>query len=283
MTTRRRRTTRPPARSVQVTARDREILFAVGRTGQATSAQICRLHFGDPSTAARRLAKLVAMRLLDVHMPSVNAPNVFTLGAKGVELLEDDDIDMSLVHRSRVGRNLDVHLQMLNDVRVELVLGARKFPEVTITGFHPDLDLRRAAGSTPPAYIPDAIAELELPHGPLALVVEVDTGSEGRSVFAPKATSTVSLWQRGERCWGAPAGTWRPAVFVPTQGRAKALARAIVERGGGALWLVAEMPRVREVGIFGAVFSTADEVASTPRGIPVTYRGALVASTNEAP
>ena len=107
---------------------------------------------------------------------------------------------------------------------------------------------------------------------------EADTGTEGLGAFSPKVDATMALWNAGERCWGAAPGTWIPAVFAPSAGRAKSLAKAIVERGGGDLWFVAETARVREVGFFGPVFATAAEVAATARGDAIAYRGALMPS-----
>lgn len=280
MTTRRPRSTRPVAKRYQVTARDKEIVYAVARMAQATSDQLRRLFFTEPSTAARRLAKLVALRLLDVRVCGQSDPNIYIIGTKGLELLRvEQEVEDAEVHRGRVGRHLDLHLRYLNDVRVELVLGARRRQDIVVETFRSDLDLRRASGAPSPPYIPDALVELKLPSGRLVLVVEVDTGTEGRGVFAAKAQWTVDAWNSGARVWGAEPGLWRPVVFVPSTGRAKALARAIQDVGGGGLWLVGEFDRLVDVGIFGPVFATAADVAATPRRSPVTYRAALVPSS----
>lgn len=284
MKTRRPRSTRPAAKGYLVTMRDKEIVYAVARMAQATTDQLCRLFFTEPSTASRRLAKLVALRLLDVKVCAQSDPNIYVIGSKGVDVLQvDDEVDEAEVHRGRVGRHLDLHLRFLNDVRVEFVVGARERHDVVVEKFRSDLDLRRAAGSPSPPYIPDAIVELKLPGGRLVLVVEIDTGTEGRGVFATKAQWTVNAWNSGTRVWGAEPGIWRPVVFVPSTGRAKALARAIQEVGGGDLWLVAEFDRLAEVGVFGPLFATATDVAATPRRSPVTYRAALAPSPRGVP
>src|SRR5690349_11397586 len=96
MTTRRSRRERPLRASYVVTARDLEIVFAVGRMAQATTSQIRRLFFGtDQSTAARRLAKLAALRLLDVHVTSLNEENVYTLGSKATATLQEHGLSTS--------------------------------------------------------------------------------------------------------------------------------------------------------------------------------------------
>jgi hypothetical protein len=263
-----------------VTTRDREIVFAVGRMAQATTDQLTRLFFGDRSTALRRLAKLVALRTLDVNITDPSAPNIYTLGTRATTIIGTGP-ERTDLHRGRVGRHLDEHLRALNDLRVEHVLAARERSDVAVDAFHSDLDLRRAAGAVPPAYIHDALVELTLPGGRLVLVVEVDIGTESISVFATKVDATVSLWRKGVKCWGAAAGTWRPAAFATSEARARALARVMVEREGGTLWLIADLALVRERGALGAIFATAEEVHATPRDVPVEYRGALVGQASE--
>ena len=275
--TRRSRSERPVARRYAVTARDREVLFAIGLMAMATTDQIRRLFFGDASTASRRLAKLVALRLLDAHVSLTNAQNIFTLTRKALGLLEANDMDMTLLHQARVGRSIDSHLLMMNELRVQFVLGVRKNPGVDLRSFSADLDLRRQAGSSPPSYVPDAIVDLLLPTGRLVLIVEVDTSTEATSVFAKKVAQTIDLWSAAEACWGAGRGIWRPVAVVPGAGRARALARAIVKQGGGDLWLLAEAQNICTRGIFGSVFAAASEVAAIGRGVPIEYRGALVA------
>ena len=278
----RRRTERPTARKFRVTDRDSDVLHAVGRMGQATTDQLRRLFFGERSTATKRLAKLVSLRLLDVHVREVSSPNVYTLGLRGVELLVGAGTDRSVLHRSRVGRHLDEHLRALNDVRVAFVLAARDRADIQLDAFHGDLDLRRAAGASVPAYLPDFLGALSLPTGNLVLVGEIDLGSEGiASVFARKVDATVAIWRDRRKCWGAAPGTWRPVAFVPSDGRARSLARMIVERGGGDLWLVSDIERVRRVGVLEGAFSTATEVAATPRRSPIAYTLALASAPTE--
>jgi hypothetical protein len=284
MNARRRRDARPALRSFVVTPRDVELVNSVGRMAQATSDQLRRLFFGDPSTASRRLSKLVAMRLLDVHLGNLNEPNVYTLGAKAGDLLERFGRDTRQLHRPRVRFGADVHLRLLNDVRIELVLAARTRSDVELVAFHADLDLRRAAAGTPVGYIPDAVAELVIGVTRHALMLEVDTGTEGSATFREKATATVQLWQAGAKCWGAAAGTWRPIALAPTATRVRALARAIVDAGGSELWLLSEFSVLQERGGLGPVFATAAEAASVGRGAPMPYRYALApAPTAAAP
>lgn len=251
--------------------------------GQATSEQLRRLFFGDPSTATRRLAKLAALKLLDVYAPTLAAPNVYTLGTHGRTFLAENGRRVDHVHRARIRRDIDAHLRLLNEFRVELVLGSRRRRDVALRAFHADLDLRRAAGSNVPNYIPDAIVELSVGSAPLILLVEVDLGTEGSSEFSSKVQTTVELWQAGEACWGAKPGTWRPVALTVTSTRARALARCIVAGGGDQLWLLGEFDVLRERGAFGPFLATAEVVAATPRAGEISYQGALApAPTNNA-
>ena len=210
------------------------MLGGIGRMAQATTDQLRRLFFGiDASTPLRRLRKLRAMGFVEVHVLHEDEPNIYTLTAAGMELLVQHGFDRSTLHRARVGRHRDLHLEHLNDLRVELVLAARAARGLELRAFHADLDLRRAAGAAMPDYIPDAVIELVVGTQELVLMAEVDTGTEGLGVFSTKVDRTVALWQSGARCWGALAGTWRPVVFVPTATRAKALARFARHSTGG--------------------------------------------------
>src|SRR5690606_38586356 len=251
--TRRSRVVRPESRRLNLTARDLDLLYGIGRMGQATSHQLRRLFFGDQITALRRLAKLLSARRVEVSVVAQDGPHVYTLGNAATAALRSAGFSTEQLHRVRPRYAVDLHLQTINDVRVEFVVGARARPDVELVGFLADLDLRRLGGSPPPAYVPDAIVTLSLPRGTLVLVVEVDLSTEGVTVFNLKVTATVELWRRGAPCWGAAPGTWRPVVFVPDGTRARALARGIHQAGGGELWLVSELGLLRERGAFGHV------------------------------
>lgn len=267
--------TRPEVKRYKLMPRDIEILVLVGRMGQATSKQLCRCFFRERSTGHRRFAKLVALGFLDVSVTHPEEPNIFTLSSKGLTLLVDRGVAPEQLHRSRVGRHADLHAQYINDLRIEFALAIRGRSDVALEAFHGDLDLRRRAGKNPPSYIPDAIVELSLPEGPLALVLEIDTGTEGQSVVESKIATTVELWRTKRRCWGAEPGTWRPAICVPTAVRARSLARSITRVGGGELWLVSEFRCIAERGVLGPVFTTANDISGLTRNEPIHYRHAL--------
>lgn len=279
---RRPRTERPARRRFQQMPRDVAIIYEISRMAQATSDQLCRLFFGDSSTCSRRLAKLVALGLLKVNMCHQDEPNIYTASVSGIGLVVDRGRPREELYRSRVGRNIDMHLRLLNDIRIEFILAVRQRSDIRLDAFYSDLDLRRLGGAPPPSYIPDAIIELTA-RGSSVYLLEIDTGTEGLAAFAPKIETTVTLWREQKRCWGAAPGTWRPIAFVPSARRALAIARTIVDAGGGALWLISEFARIRKVGAFGPAFALADDVATMSASASIVYRGILVHISGNLP
>jgi hypothetical protein len=182
-----------------------------------------------------------------------------------------------------VSRALDLHLKLLNDLRVEVVCAARERSDVELVSFLADLDLRRLSGTSQQPYIPDAIFELKTDAGSLVVVAEIDTGTETLSTFRTKVNHTMELARTRRACWGAEPGSWWPLVLVPSAGRARTLARAITEADGGEFWLVTEFDRLREVGAFGPLLAFASAVAATPSKEPIAYQGALATAPHEVP
>lgn len=273
---RRSRASTPEKKPVRLMARDVDILAAVGRMGCATTEHITRLFFGDTSTASRRLAKLVGARLLSVHLGRLDEPNGYVLTKGAVELLEAHDVEGVVLHRSKVGRQLDPHLRALNDVRVEFTLAERR-GYFRVEAFHSDLDLRRAVEGRMPSYVPDAIVEIRLHDGEqLVLFVEIDLGTESTMTFASKVRVTVEADEAGELVWGFAPGSWIPVAIAPTAGRVRSLARAIVGAGGGDLWVLSEFAVLRERGLSGAVLARPADAETTRRGEEIAYRGRLV-------
>ncbi|MFO0645846.1 MAG: replication-relaxation family protein [Polyangiales bacterium] len=171
----------------------------------------------------------------------------------------------------------DSHLVSINDIRVGLILAARRRPDVEVALFLADHDLRAHAareGRTSPPYIPDALVELVLPGGARqGLVVEYDAGTEHAKQFSPKVETLRVLFERNLPVWGLHL--WRPVVVAETKARLRALSSMIVAGGGGDLWLAAlQAPFVADP--FGPVFATAAAVAATPPALTPTFGGRLV-------
>lgn len=278
MTARRSRSVRPAKRSVRLVARDFDILEAVGRMGLTTTDQIARLFFddsADTSTASRRLSELASVHLLNVHVTRLDEPNAYTLSAAAIELLAEHDVEIEALHRSKVGRSLDLHLRAINDLRVQFSL-AERAGFLRVEAFHSDLDLRRAVRGTMPPYVPDAIVELAVgDEDVLALFAEIDTATESVATFAAKVRVTVNAAAADVETWGFTSGSWIPIAIAPTPGRVRSLARAIVREGGGDLWFLSEFTVLRERGAAGSFLVRARDAAEVPRGEGIPYRGRL--------
>lgn len=270
---RRSRDERPRAGKYRVTERDLDILRAVGRMKVATTEQLRRLFFADPSTASRRLSKLAAMRLLTATVADLNRPNLYVLSEVGRDLLVDAGIDAEDLHVARPVPRIDPHLMALNDLRLALTLASRARNGVEVTRFVADHDLRRVDGTSP--YIPDALVVIEEEGAEaVKLVVEVDLGGERVVQFAPKIETTVALARAGRGVWGLTP-PWRPVVLVPTASRLRMLAGALVRGGAGELWIAGLLDKVLADPL-GPVFATAAMIEKTPAGTSIAFPGRLV-------
>lgn len=270
---RRSRDERPSKGRHRVTERDLDILRAVGRMKVATTEQLRRLFFADPSTASRRLSKLAAMRLLTATVADLNRPNLYVLTEAGRDLLVEVGIDAGDLHVARPVPRIDPHLMALNDLRLALTLAARSRPDVAVTRFLADHDLRRIDGTN--VYIPDALVVIEEEGAEaVKLVVEIDLGAERAVQFAPKIETTVALARAGRNVWGLTP-PWRPVLLVPTPSRLRTLASTIVRGGGGDLWIGGLLDQVF-ADPFGPVFATMTMVAAAPAGSELTFPGRLV-------
>jgi hypothetical protein len=270
---RRSRDERPARRRFRVTARDLEILRAIGRMKVATTHQVVLIFALLSSVASRRLAKLVALGCLAVAVADMNAPNLYFLTETGRVLLADAGLDEGDLHVARPAPRLDPHLRTLNDLRIALTVAQRRRNDVLTTLFLADHDLRRADGSN--TYIPDAVVVIEEEGAePVRLVVEVDLGGERASQFASKIETTVALARAGRAVWGLPH-PWRPVLLAPSVARLRVLSGQITRGGGGELWIAGELGAVLRDPL-GAVFATAAMIASAGSVDAVRFPGRLV-------
>lgn len=281
---RRSRTTRPPRRDYRLTARDLQILRAVGRLVYASTELLRQLFFGDASTCSRRLAKLVALLHLAVRAPRIDGPNVFRLTQRGLDLLVREGFPAEELHLGRRQQHDHLrHTLLGNDLRVRLVTAVRADARFTIERLLSDADLRRLAATdgASPSYIPDLLARLATPHGPIGLVVEADTGSENVSYFLEhKVRPLQALRLARKPVWGL--SPWRPIVLVPDARRLRSLARAIVDAGGGDFWLGTTLDVLRERSALGEAFATFAEIQSVGRG-PIAFGRTLYEAIADLP
>lgn len=106
-------------RRVLVTARDLEVIGAVGKLRFATTSQLARLYFkGSRWAANKRLRKLLDAGLMRVWVRSLSDENVYTLRQRALTVLDAHD----MVLPRQLDGNLP-HTLMLNDVRIQFALG----------------------------------------------------------------------------------------------------------------------------------------------------------------
>lgn len=257
-----------PKRSGRLQPRDVSVLTMIGKTRVATIPQIAALHFGDPSTAARRLAVLHGMGLVNVTVRSLNLPNLYTLAKGGAAALVREGIDADELFSGRLptASGLD-HLLGIGDLRVALLTEASEIPGLRVEALLLDHELRRLAVRETAAHIPDLIVRLVSDREELTLNLELDLGEESAAFFGrSKGATTLAISQAHAPLWGF--SPWRPVVVAPSLARLRHLARALVEVGAGDLWWGTTAERVNETGLLGPSYATARTIATTPKDLP---------------
>jgi hypothetical protein len=220
----------------------------------ASTSQVSRLFFGGKRPAARRLAKLNALRLVTAHVLNLNRENLYALTAAGKLWLAEEGVDEAELHLGSIpGRIRDLdHLVAINDLRVALVLAARRHENVTVTLFESDHDLRRFAAGATPAYVPDALVQLTTPGGLRNLVVEIDLGTETAAYYArEKAEHLRHLIRTRQPCWGLP-WPWQPVLIAHSARRLSTLAAAVAAVGAAEDWLASDLSVLRVTDILTA-------------------------------
>ncbi len=279
--TRRRRSDKPSRRVGRLTDRDLAILECVGRCRAVQTPIIAALHFGDPSTCSRRLARLVGAGMLKVHVEHLNAANWYTLTERGAEVLIAEDVAEESLFTGRIpsAETLE-HLERLNEFRAALILECRNEARgVSLRTWLADHDLRRLAGTNTPDIVPDAIVQLAQKDAPtVGLAVEIDLAHYSPRIVAErKGRITLALRKVRAPLWGLPDG-WRPLFLAPSVARLRPVARALVEEGAGDLWWGTTFDLVAERGPLGPTYASMTEIAAAPRGEPVLFTRSVLAA-----
>lgn len=260
----------------QVTPRDVEVLAAVGRMKVASTRHL-RVFFGDRSTLTRRVARLFGAGYLTVWHPNQNRENRIALTARGLLLAVAHGFAADELHVGRRGDRGDVHLDRLNDIRIALVLASRARPEVQVTEFTSDHDLRRALGvraARRDVVIPDALVVIASPGYELRIALELDLASETGRQWSRKVRATVERYRQGGDLLGL-AHPWRPLLVAPTEQRLRHLARVTNDEGGGELWIGALLDDVLS-DPFGPSYGLLSEIARADRGEALPLTRAIV-------
>ena len=272
---RRSRDARPAPTRLSISPRVLAVLTSVARLGVASvRAHLAPLHFPEPTTAHRFVARLHGASFVDVHVPHLNAGNLVTVRPKGAELLVAHGQDPDALH---VVRKLGVgttHLLAVNSVRVALVAGAGTRDDIEVVEVVSDLDIRRWLGSEArrrDALIPDLLVRLRVAGSELRLLFEVDLGSETTKVWTAKVNAIHERYRVGADVAGFEA-PWRP-VLLAGASRLRTLSRVTAEMGGGELWVGAELDAF-VADPYGPVLATVSTIAAAGTG-DVLYELAL--------
>lgn len=270
---RRSRNKRPPLdQQYQLTPRDEEVLYALGRMRIASTPQLAQLFFPSTTkkisegTAARRLSKLLALNLVRVKVAALSRPNLYGLSEAGREWLASRDVNPERLHvwRPPSGYPNVEHDLAVGDVRVALTLACQRREGHSLVLFESDHDCRRFAGARTPEYVPDALVTLRTPAGERRYVVEVDhSGTQGRSAFARKAAAVRGLVEAHAPCWGLP-WPWEVLLFAPSQTRLRGLARAAAAVGGAEWWLAGELELLRAPDLLAVPFKRLADLVESP-------------------
>ncbi len=231
----------------------------LARARTLTSPQLVRLmNFNTPSALHRRVRALHALGLLRVHVLAVEWPNIVTLTPKGADMVEEEGLAREEIHVARRVVRRDLHAEMIGDLRVSVVLMARRRADVEVEACLADFDLARAVGrAAKNAYIPDALVALRIAGEPLVLACELDRGFEPGGVIRRKVEATVGLARASAPLYGF--ARWRPVLLASSERRLGTLARHVVAAGGGELWACGLLDARHELD--AARFALAAEVA----------------------
>lgn len=241
--------------------RDRDLAYVLGRMGIATSQDVAPLFFGSVHTARFAFLRLQKLGLLESFpRKSATDPAWFTLSRDAApwvaEAMGCDESELRTV--SGITRANLSAVRARNRLWVSLVLACRAAPGTALALFRPEWELRRVRGGQ--GLVPDAHVVLQVEGAgrvdELVWFVELDAGTERLAVWAKKAEAYQAARQRGllygERCWNV-------LVLVPTERRARSVARTCAESPAGALVFLATQEAVEEARALEPVLARADQ------------------------
>ena len=157
-----------------------------------------------------------------------------------------------------------------------MITACRGLDGGAVTVFEADHDLRRFAGRSTPAYVPDAIVEIAVDTECLGFVFEVDTGTEGAAYFARgKATAVLALQRARAACWGL-AAPWQAVVVAPTARRLQSLASEVAKIGGAEAWLAGTLDTLACADILEARFALLPEILAFASATKVAFTHPLL-------
>ena len=252
-----------------LTARDVEILYAMGVCGVLRTRDIKRLFFGSQGTANDRLNKLKCKAFVEAHVRCLSEDNYYTLTGKGrdvvVEHLGLDPDALKVVKRlpAKLG-----HLLAITDVRLHIAIACRT-GGYDLVSFETDADLAVARHAQLLDLIPDAkVTVRSKTTGELiTFFLEADLGSESvtflvrhkLTTYARHAALSTSLY-----------GVINPlvALVVPGLRRARNIARALSDARVETRVVFSLFSLLTETNVLAAAYALpSDLVAAGPEAV----------------
>jgi hypothetical protein len=227
------RRSRIRGRNVRLRERDVDILLALAKMRLLRTSDLTALYFQASGTAQKRLRKLFDTGLVRAVVTDLAAENRYALTAVGHAFLVEaaDGAEVPPFRPApRVDRRSVAHLDLLNQYRIALARGCAA-PGVELRSFTPEWELRAAEPRA--ELMPDAGVVLARGARKITIALEIDVGTEPPRLVVKK----IERYQAAAVMRRAVCGLVNPMplLVVMTARRARSLARAIGEAGGGGV------------------------------------------------
>lgn len=233
--------------------RDLQFAYFIGKLSIVKISDVWRVFYGSEHTCRAGLGRLVRLGLVR-SFPRVapSLPKWFALTPKGLAwVAEETGCGEELRAPSGITRTNLVATTLSNRFWVSLLLATRTSLNCKLSLVRPEAELRRLR-TAEISVVPDALVALSTSGGAvlattspsrLALMVELDSGSERLGVWEDKSRNYRVLRDRGA-LFGEER--WVVLALVPSRRRATTLASAIIKGGAGAFTYLAEAAALDE-------------------------------------
>lgn len=275
-------------RNLRLTARDLDLLDALGDYRFLSIPQVCALFFPSAQAAGRRLRELAAKKLaVPVFMPvrpySRESQVVYGLGARGANQLTARHNGLRPRHltsrEQRSGLYLD-HTLRRNDVRIALDLLQTKHPNFALMGWQQNPDAIRASAVVKIGartekrvpMVPDGLALVRVAGECQVLAIEVDMGTVPIERMWRRYRAYWKWWHTGGARLRYGPAPYRVLTLANSAKRAEALrvsAARAPERGsqGSKLFWFATLDQA-DITNPERILDAAWSVAATPAPPP---------------
>jgi len=240
-----RRVRQAGRRSVVLTPRCIDMLALTGLVRYLGSDQLARDFFSSADRCRKRLRQLFDAGYLHVSVGSSQTTNIVSLTREGLAAVTAARPALA----SRVGRSGVIRLQSVGhhlaivDIRLYAAALGQARTAPLIRWSNGGSDRFEHFGFKMAHLVPDGLAEFETEHGPIAVAIEVDLGTEALAVLAKKCERYVHIAARRQ-----VDALW---IYAPTGPKRRANIVQLIASHGLAAWarvLDAELVRARPVG-----------------------------------